>query len=50
MMPQKKEVEEKEEAAETDIPRAPTGPNQAPARFVPINIPGRQMYVLPGMP
>lgn len=47
--PAKKEEEEKAEE-EKAVSTAPTGSKQAPARFVPINIPGRQMYVLPGMP
>lgn len=29
---------------------APSPPKRAPARFVPINIPSRQIYLLPGMP
>lgn len=47
--PEKKEEEEIAEAEEA-VSRAPTGNGKAPARFVPINIPGRQMYILPGMP
>ncbi len=47
--PAKKEEEEVEEVEDTG-PKAPSGNVKAPARFVPINVPGRQMYVLPGMP
>lgn len=49
----KKETETAEESDEEEAPQskirsAPSG--QIPQRFVPINIPSRQMYILPGMP
>lgn len=42
----KKEKGEESGAAE----EAPSAPKRAPARFTPINIPTRQIYLMPGMP
>jgi hypothetical protein len=32
------------------VEEAPSAPKRAPARFTPINIPSRQIYLMPGMP
>lgn len=47
---------DKESRSRDDKSDAPSGPDlsgtpkQAPARFTPVNIPTRQMFILPGMP
>ncbi len=43
----KRGIEDNDEPGQVDPPSAP---KVAPQRFTPINIPTRQMYILPGMP
>lgn len=45
-----KDGEKKVTEEEAPAMEAPSNPKRAPARFVPINIPSRQIYLMPGMP
>lgn len=45
-----KKPSEKNEEEEASKPEPVYAPTQAPPRFTPVNIPTRQMYIMPGMP
>lgn len=51
-MKAKKESDDKDSDTNSldNGPKLDQSPKQAPGRFTPINIPSRQMYILPGMP